>query len=405
MLTYKTGISAEEHDSFVKNHPQANLLQSSHWATIKENWANERLGFYDDGQQVAAASVLIKSLPLGFTMIYIPRGPIMDYSNRDLVQFVMASLKTFGKQRRAVFIKMDPALHLNTSPIDQKIADKPETLEQITYLTQAGASWSGRTLQLSETIQPRFQANLYAENYALATMSKKTRQMLRTAKNKGLFIRFGHLDLLDDFADLMAKTEHRKNIHLRNKAYYEKLLNIYGQDAYITMAFLNLQEKQEQLQTSLSKAENELVQYTETTPKGKVSNIQKEIERFRKELDFINNQLATGKTLAPLAATLSINFGTTSENLYAGMDEVFRSYNAPLLTWYETAQQAFDRGMTWQNMGGVENDLAGGLYQFKSKLNPIIEEFVGEFNLPVNRPLYKLAMMAYNLRKKLRSKH
>ena len=40
----------------------------------------------------------------------------------------------------------------------------------------------------------------------------------------------------------------------------------------------------------------------------------------------------------------------------------------PILTWYETARYAFERGMVWQNLGGVENSLNGGLYHFKEKI-------------------------------------
>ena len=89
----KIGISAEEHDHFVKNSDQVNLLQSSNWAKIKDNWNNERIGFYKDGRLVATASILIRTLPLGLTMLYIPRGPIMNYSNIELVTFVIDSLK------------------------------------------------------------------------------------------------------------------------------------------------------------------------------------------------------------------------------------------------------------------------------------------------------------------------
>lgn len=99
MYSYKIGISAEEHDQFAKASDQTNLLQSSNWAKIKDNWDNERLGFYKDGQLVASASVLIKSLPLGFTMLYIPRGPIMDYSDKELVAFVINSLKKIRKNQ------------------------------------------------------------------------------------------------------------------------------------------------------------------------------------------------------------------------------------------------------------------------------------------------------------------
>ena len=103
MYTYKTGLSTSEHDRFVIDSPQTNLLQSSSWAKIKDSWGNDRLGFYQDGNLVAVASVLIQPLPLGFSMIYIPRGPIMDYQDKELLAFVMASLKKYAKTKRALF--------------------------------------------------------------------------------------------------------------------------------------------------------------------------------------------------------------------------------------------------------------------------------------------------------------
>ncbi len=105
--TYKIGISAEEHDSFVKQSPQANLLQSSQWATVKSEWRNERLGFFKDGKLVAVASLLIRRLvvPFGFTMIYIPRGPVMDYEDAELVSFVFKSIEEFALRERSVVIK------------------------------------------------------------------------------------------------------------------------------------------------------------------------------------------------------------------------------------------------------------------------------------------------------------
>ena len=45
MYHYQLGISASEHDDFVIQSDQTNLLQSSSWAKIKDNWGNERVGF------------------------------------------------------------------------------------------------------------------------------------------------------------------------------------------------------------------------------------------------------------------------------------------------------------------------------------------------------------------------
>lgn len=35
---FTTQINQDEYDGFVRNHPNANLLQSWNWARIKSNW-------------------------------------------------------------------------------------------------------------------------------------------------------------------------------------------------------------------------------------------------------------------------------------------------------------------------------------------------------------------------------
>lgn len=404
MYTYKIGISAQEHDDFVKQSSQTNLLQSASWAKVKDNWDNERIGFYKNNQLVASASILIKPLPLSMTMLYIPRGPIMDYQDQELLHFVLTSLKKFAKTKKALFIKFDPSLFLVQNQSGEERQDNPKILDLINNLQKAGAIWLGRTELLDETIQPRFQANIYKDNFSEELLSKSTRQAIRTARNKGIQVQFGGSELLDDFSALMKKTENRKSIHLRGKDYYQKLLDTYPEQSYITLASINLNERLENLQVQKSKAEKEASKFTEKTKPGKIENNKQEQKRLQEEMDFLAEKMTQGVTTVPLSGTLVLEYGATSENIYAGMDEEYRRYQPALLTWYETAKHAFDRGANWQNMGGVENDLDGGLYHFKSKFNPTIEEFVGEFNLPTN-PLYHLSNLAYTLRKKFRSKH
>ncbi|WP_368399877.1 aminoacyltransferase [Streptococcus anginosus] len=404
MYTYKIGISAQEHDDFVKASSQTNLLQSASWAKVKDNWDNERIGFYKNDQLVASASILIKPLPLGMTMLYIPRGPIMDYHDQELLQFVLNSLKQFAKTKKALFIKFDPSLFIVQAQIGEDRKEQQETLDVIQNLQKARAIWVGRTESLDETIQPRFQANIYKDNFSEELLSKSTRQAIRTARNKGIQVQFGSKELLDDFSALMKKTENRKSIHLRGQDYYQKLLDTYPEHSYITLASIDLNERLESLQAQKVKAEKEASKFTEKTKPGKIENNKQEQKRLQEEMNFLSEKIAQGTTNVPLSGTLVLEYGATSENIYAGMDEEYRRYQPALLTWYETAKHAFDRGADWQNMGGVENDLDGGLYHFKSKFNPTIEEFVGEFNLPTN-PLYHLSNLAYTLRKKFRSKH
>lgn len=282
MYTYKIGISPEEHDQFVLSQPQTNLLQSSDWGHIKDNWKHERIGFYEDGIQVAAAACLIRPLPLGFSMIYIPRGPIMDYANFELLDFVIKTLKIFGKSKRALFVKMDPSLQIKQSFLGIDSEENDFTLSIIAFLKQLGLEWSGRTKELDETIQPRVQANIYAKDFEFENLSKKAKQSIRTATNKGVEIIVGGAELLDDFSSLMAKTEERKGIILRGQSYYHKLLTTYADHSYITMAFLDLSKQKNLLSQQLDKASAEQAKFNEKVSLAKSLRIKRLLSDLRK---------------------------------------------------------------------------------------------------------------------------
>ncbi|WP_049550750.1 aminoacyltransferase [Streptococcus pseudopneumoniae] len=404
MYRYQLGIPLSEYDGFVKEHPMVNLLQSSAWEKVKSEWNHERLGVYEEGKLLAVASILIKSLPFGYKMFYIPRGPILDYRDTELLKFVLQSIKSYARSKRAVFVTFDPSICLSQHLVNQDKTEYPENLAIVDILGQLGVEWSGQTIEMDDTIQPRIQAKVYKENFTEDKLCKSTKQAIRSARNKGVEIQIGRDELLESFSFLMKKTEKRKDIHLRNEAYYKKLLDNFKDKAYITLATLDIAKRLRELEEQLAKNLALEEAFTESTRTSKVEAQKKEKERLVEERDFLQRYLNEEKSNIPLAATLSLEFGNTSVNLYAGMDDAFKRYNAPILAWYETARYAFERGMVWQNLGGVENSLNGGLYHFKEKFNPTIEEYLGEFTMPTH-PLYSLLRIALDFRKALRTKH
>ena len=404
MYRYQIGISSLEHDRFIEQHELVNILQSSAWEKVKSDWNHERLGVYEGKKLLAVASILIKSLPLGYKMFYIPRGPILDYRDIELLKFVLQSIKSYARSKRAVFVTFDPSICLSQHLVNQDKTEYPENLAIIDSLQQMGVRWSGKTEEMGDTIQPRIQAKIYKENFEEDKLSKSTKQAIRTAQNKGVEIQFGGTELLEPFSFLMKKTEKRKDIHLRNEAYYKKLLDNFKDKAYITLATLDIAKRLRELEEQLAKNLALEESFTESTRTSKVEAQRRKKERLVEERTFLQRYLNEEKSNIPLAATLSLEFGNTSVNLYAGMDDAFKRYNAPILTWYETTRYAFERGMVWQNLGGVENSLNGGLYHFKEKFNPTIEEYLGEFTMPTH-PLYPLLRLALDFRKTLRKKH
>ena len=329
MYRYQIGIPTLEYDQFVKNHELANVLQSSAWEEVKSDWEHEKFGVYREEKLLATASILIRSLPLGYKMFYIPRGPILDYGDTELLSFVIQSIKSYARSKRAIFVTFDPSICLSQSLINQEKTEFPENLAIIDSLQQMGVRWSGKTEEMGDTIQPRIQAKIYKENFEEDKLSKSTKQAIRTARNKGVEIQFGGTELLESFSFLMKKTEKRKEIHLRNEAYYKKLLDNFKEDSYITLTSLDVSKRLRELEEQLEKNRVVAEKFNDATKPSKVQENIKEKERLLEELTFLQEYIDAGQARVPLAATLSLEFGTTSVNLYAGMDDDFKRYNAP----------------------------------------------------------------------------
>ena len=102
MYQFTDSIDPREHDAFVSAHPLCNLLQSSAWAEVKSNWDHQIVGMREGTALIASALVLIRRLPLGLCMMYVPRGPIMDYTDRQMTQRFFDALKRWAKKQRCI---------------------------------------------------------------------------------------------------------------------------------------------------------------------------------------------------------------------------------------------------------------------------------------------------------------
>ncbi|HFH6701230.1 TPA: aminoacyltransferase [Streptococcus agalactiae] len=369
MYHVTVGISEKEYDAFAIASSQTNLLHSSKWAQVKSNWQNERLGFYKDDQLVAVASILIKSLPLGFTMLYIPRGPIMDYSNEENV----------------------------AEEID-------ESRQAIDNLKSAGAQWIGPTKAISETIQPRFQANIYTKANIEENFPKHTKRLIKDAKHRGVQIYRANIDDLPKFATVVALTENRKGVALRNENYFHQLMTIYGEDAYLYLAKVNLPKRLAQFKEQLLQIQKDLSE-TPSHQKSRLTRLNQQeasVKQYILEFQEFSKKYPDEPVIAGI---LSIRFGNVLEMLYAGMDDSFRKFYPQYLLNARVFEDAFKNDIVSANLGGVEGSLNDGLTKFKSNFNPMFEEYIGEFNLAINPLLYKLANLAYTIRKKQRHSH
>lgn len=398
MFEFKVGIDGKEHDTFLESHPLCNLLQSSAWAKVKDNWESEIVGVYEDGLLIASSLVLIRPLPMGFSMLYTPRGPVMDYTNKELVAFFLKELKRFGKTKHALFVKMDPTIHYKDFHIGEEQLIDPKAQLIIDTIITNGAIHQGLTMAMDATIQPRFQANIYKEDFSEEQLSNSTKKMMKQAQKKGVTVQKGHEELVNDFAKVIELTTERQNISLRNSDYFKKLLTIYPENSFIMLAKVNLKERFEETKQRYDKTKADLANLKENQVKKRHTLEELDFSLTR-ELTELEENMAHSGDIAVVAGALAITFGSTSEILYAGMDDRYKRYMPAYLTWFDAINECFERGCTSCNMGGLEGSLSDGLIKFKSNFNPTVNEFIGEFDLPVNGLLFKASTYAYKLKK------
>ena len=222
-----------EWDRQIAHLPGAHILQSWEWGLVKSQNGWEpiyKLWRDDEGEVSAAALVLQRTLSLGgfgprLRVLYIPRGPLLDWKDESLRQRVLNDLQDLAKQPGVIFLKMDPELVVGTG-----IPGTPEGVETEVgkdaqrYLQQRGWTFSRDQIQFRNTVWMDLTG--FEEDW-LTRMKQKTRYNLRLAQKKGVTIRQGSTADLPLLYRMYAETSVRDGFVIRSEAYYQMVWSTF----------------------------------------------------------------------------------------------------------------------------------------------------------------------------------
>ncbi len=137
-----------------------------------------------------------EQLPLGFIknsthrlarflktcIIYIPRGPMLDWSDSILASRVLHDLIDFGKRKNAIFLKIDPDLPI-TLGLPGSESFHAEAAGQLIVDKLKGDDWcySSDQIQFKNTIT--LDSKL-SENELLNRMKQKTRYNIYSCRKE-----------------------------------------------------------------------------------------------------------------------------------------------------------------------------------------------------------------------------
>jgi lipid II:glycine glycyltransferase (peptidoglycan interpeptide bridge formation enzyme) len=206
-------LNAQEWESFVATFPNAHLLQSAQWGTVKQAYGWEPV-YVQNGE--GGALVLFRKLPLGFTFAYIPKGPVGQPSEN-----LWLEIDRLCRSRNAVFLKVEP----------DRWEDGSDELP-------AGFTASAHTIQPPRTILVDIDGS---EEQILNRMKQKTRYNIRLALRKGIVITPS--SNFDVFADLMAETGERDAFGVHSLDYYQKVFDQFQPHGACEMLFAEFEHE------------------------------------------------------------------------------------------------------------------------------------------------------------------
>lgn len=385
MYQFKVGIDENEYRAFLSENAYHSFMQLPEWAQVKDNWEKELCGIYDGEKLVGGALLLIRKLPLGKCIIYSPHGFVIDYSDKEKLRSFTDGLKKYAKSIHAISVKFDPFVPNNHLDGQDSLPNfGNDFYVTIQNLSSFGYIHHGFGKELGDYFQPRFNmaVPLFDENGVidkkalLKSFSKGARSYIGNYhKNRGVYFECtSSAEALPEFVRLLSFTEQRQNIHLRNEEYFKKILRAFGDRAKIYFAKIHLPTYIDYLQKSIEKGEN-------AEKNQALKNEAQAVLASRGE----TVALSTGLVILPRKEEKI----KIAEYLYAGADtSIFPNLSTPNGVVYASACDAADYGCDYYNLGGIDGDLKSPLAVFKKKFSPHIFEFVGEFDLVIDKLFY-----------------
>jgi lipid II:glycine glycyltransferase (peptidoglycan interpeptide bridge formation enzyme) len=378
-LTVRT-ITAEEHLALIRSLSRpaagtpagsASFLQTPAWAAVKPEWKSESIGWFSrssTGNQniVGAALVLYRQLPkIRRYLAYLPEGPLVDW-NSDELRAWLDPMTDHLREQGAFGIRIGPPVvtrRWTAAQIKEGIADSSvATLTTLppTERSQVGArvvsqlqelGWRQQAVEGGFAAgQPQYnfwirlvddEGNPRSEDDVLAGMNQQWRRNIKKAAKLGVEVERGETSDLKTFHELYVLTAGRDHFTPRPLSYFE------------TMFAALSAEEPDRIRLYLARHEGDLV-----------------------------------------AATIWIRVGTHAWYSYGASSTEKRDVRGSNAIQWQMIRDSLAAGAHVYDLRGITATLDAeddhiGLIQFKVGTGGEAVEYAGEWDLPINRAIYK----------------
>lgn len=386
-------------DAFALNHPNYNFYQSSNYGKFmsKHGYNSYYLGLSDDIGNIKAATLIIVKNDKNEKrkMGYAPRGFLIDWSDDELVKEFTSKIKEFLAKRSFTYLKVDPMIVYKEYNHDGTIrySNSDDFVKKMQNLGYTHMGYNNGM----EASKPRWNSIIKLNPNIISlynSLSKEARDKIKMAANNGLKVYKGSNTDINLFYNIINK----KNPPLE---YYMDLYQFFNVNNGFEIYFVKLEP--------VSYVNSSKRMYEEEEQRNNNLNMQMQDFNNPNKEAIINEKLKSDETLAAykknmleainlfqkypsgivIAALAIIKYGKKITFFVGACEEEHKNdYPDYLLRWQlaEYFARSGYESIDYNGMMGINNtDYDTTL---KKELTNSIVEYVGEFDLVINKKTY-----------------
>ena len=403
-------VNKEIYKNIVKDNPYLSFYQTAEWGDLKAStgWIQHLLAYQDDeGNYLAAGNFLLKKTPaVKQYLAYCPRGYLIDYKNKELLNNFHNDLIKYLEKLGCFELLIDP----NYPCIERDIDGNPieggyDNRDVVDYLKSLGYYHNGYNLYY-EGLQPRWLFRLDIRRpYEELEKEFKNEAKRRSKKKDFLAINTRELkrDEIPTFKRLMEMTAKRRKFEDRPLEYYinmydalhdEGIMRYMISEMDISKCKENVLKEIEVIENRIAKLKKAGAIKEEEVTLNMHKNLLIQIEKCEKEYG----------NIVPLSATCIMTTGNEMIMLLAGNDEDYlQHFNSSNIMVTDLIKLAQKEGYDYFNFYGITGDFTKenphyGLYLYKKQYGGEVVELIGEFEYTINslvKQLYDISMKLY----------
>lgn len=398
-------ITKERYHKFWENHPLKTFLSAPEIGDLRKSsgWDVYYVGVEDNKKLVAAAMIVSHKRHFGKYEFYSPRGVLVDYENEDLLHYFLDEIKKFVKKHHGYIFRMDPYVIYKERDIDGNIVEGGvDHSKVVSDLLKFGF----KKVPIPNMEQVGWMFSLPLEGKTkeqiLKEMKAGTRNKIRKTEKFGITVKELSYDELDRFQNIMVETGERKNFSVRSVDYFQKMYQLFHDKGevkyYVTELDLvqylkKLHDEKKELEDKLSSLSD--AKYND----GQKKNLENEIVSFDKRIqDAEDIRKEKGTDVITLSGSMFMIIQPEIIYLSSGNYEEFLKFNSQYLLQWMMIQYGIEHGFKKHNFYGIpaninEHPKDYGIYEFKRGFNGIVEELIGEFELPITWHYYLMKLI------------